>query len=102
MKVVKSTSGKLQVRVKFIILDEGDFFEAPEYAYYTISEEEGLAYFKGFCAVIGCELPGNFVDVPPALNDFAAQFKGKVKITVKTNKDQFRNIYCNGLHEDAA
>lgn len=100
MDIVKSSNGKIQARVKVIILTEGDYFESPEYIYYNIGDEEGLAYFKGFCAVVGCELPEKFSDIQPAIAEFAAKFDGKIKITIKTNKENFRNIFVNGLHTD--
>ena len=102
MDVVKSSSGKIQARIKVVILNEGDYFENTEYMYFNIGDEEGLAYFKGFCAVVGCELPENFVDIQPAIAEFAAEFDGKLKITIKTNKENFRNIFVNGLHTDVS
>ena len=100
MKLVKSSSGKIQARTKFVILNEGDFFERPVFSYYTIDNQEGFAYFKGFAEAIAMPLPVKFSDLQAAMNDFCAEFKGQMKITVKTNKDGFKNVYFNGLHEE--
>ena len=100
IKIVKSSAGKIQTRIKYVILDEGKWFERPVFGYYTIDNQEGFAYFKGFAEVVGMALPSKFSDIQAAANDFCAEFNGKVKITVKTNKDGFKNVYCNGLHED--
>ncbi len=99
MTLTKSSTGKIQAKIKYIILSEGDWFERPVSSFYTIDNQEGFAYFKGLAEVVGMTLPKKFADMQAAMNDFVAEFKGQVKITVRTNKDGFKNVYCNGLHQ---
>ena len=112
MTVKKSSSQKILVVTKFVItgiikadaeLKEEDLLEKPVYLYSTIDSEEGMAYFKGLCQVIGCELPGKMADLQAALNEFVAEWDSEAKIQVKEGKNKdgsptgFKNIYCNGL-----
>jgi hypothetical protein len=106
IKVQKSSSNKLQMITKFVIL-EGEYTDKPVSMFHTIDNEEGWAWCKGFLEVIGCQLPTKFADLQATLNDFVAAFEGKLRITVKegTTKDAqgnkvpsgFKNVFCNGF-----
>lgn len=96
MKIQKSASGNLQCMTKLIIQTEGKYFEKSVNSFHTLNQEEGLAYFKGFVAMIGMQLPDKFSDLQAACNDFVAENKDVFKITVKTGKTGFKNVYVNG------
>lgn len=108
MKVKKTPSGKIQAQIKHTIVD-GEYADKSQMQFFTIDNEEGFAYFKGFCQVVGMELPAKMSDLQAAMNDFVAAFNGKLKITVKEGKTKnetgamvpsgFKNVYVNGFHE---
>lgn len=97
--IQKSSANNIQAMTKYIIATEGKFFEKPCNGFHTLNQEEGLAYFKGFAAVIGLQLPQKFADLQAACNDFIGTNKHLFKITVKTAKSGFKNVYVNGIHE---
>jgi len=102
IRIQKSGSGNISAMTKYVIADEGKFFEKPVNGFHTLNNEEGLAYFKGFCAAIGLQLPQRFADLQAACNDFVAENNSLFKITVKTSKGGFKNVYVNGVHEPEA
>jgi hypothetical protein len=107
MKVAKTPSGKIQAQIKHTIV-EGEFADKSQMQFFTIDNEEGFAYFKGFCQVIGMELPAKMSDLQAQMNDFVASSTDKYKITIKEGKTKdangamipsgFKNVYVNGLH----
>jgi len=102
IKIQKAGSGNINAMTKYVIVDEGKFFEKPIAGFHTLNNAEGLAYFKGFAAAIGLQLPKNFEDLQAACNDFIAENKTLFKITVKTGKTGYKGVYLNGPHEAAA
>ena len=110
LKIMKSSTNKLQAMITYSVI-EGDYEGKPVNSFYTIGDEEGFAYFKGWCEIVGMALPAKFSDIQAAANDFIAAFNGKLKITVKEGKKKnpttgalestgFNNVYCNGFHEE--
>ena len=104
MKVKKTPSGKIQAQIKHTIV-EGDFEGKTQMQFFTIDNEQGFSFFKGFCQVIGMDLPAKMSDMQAAMNDYVAGFNGKLKTTVKEGKSKdgtpsgFKNVYVNGFHE---
>lgn len=98
MEVAKSTGGNLQCKTCFGIVDNEKYPDAKVYAFHGLANQEGMAFFKGFCQIIGFALPAKLADLQPAMNDFAQNNTSKYKINVKT-KNGYMNVYCNGVAE---
>lgn len=109
LKIKKSSTNKIQAMIKYTVV-EGEYSDKSVNGFYTIDDEEGFAYFKGWCEVVGMQMPSKFSDIQAAANDYVAAFTGKLKITVKEGKKKdpngalvpsgFKNVYVNGFHEE--
>jgi hypothetical protein len=105
LKIKKTPTGKIQAQIKHTIVDNEKYEGKSQMQFFTIDNEEGFAYFKGFCQVVGMDMPAKMADLQAAANDFVAAFNGKLKITIKEGKSKdgtpsgFKNVYVNGFHE---
>lgn len=93
------TSGRLQVVSTFEIMD-GEYEGSKVKRFDGIEEETNMGYFKGYCVVIGCELPSELTMLQESLNEFVSNNSDLFNITLKTKgKDGIQNLYVNGVSD---
>jgi hypothetical protein len=98
MKVEESRkSGRLQVVSTYMIVD-GDNEGSTVKRFDGIDEEISMGYFKGYCEVIGLELPDDLEVLQEICNVFVSGNEDLFNLTVKT-KDKYANVYVNGISE---
>lgn len=67
-----------------------------------LMSEQNIAYFKGYCDVIGFEYPDDPDDLQEAMNEFVQNFHDLVRVKLKTKADGNQNAYVNGIEESNA
>jgi len=97
MSVETSKSGRIQVVTTFKIAD-GKMKGKEVKKFDGISSEQNMQFFKGYCQVLGIEIPEDLSDLPEALDEFVSEFESLVNIAAVT-KDEYQNIRVKGLSE---
>lgn len=92
-------SGRLQVVSTYEIAD-GEFDGKTIKRFDGLDSEQSMGYFKGYCAVIGLELPDDMELLQESMDEFIANNKDLFDIRVVTN-GQYQNVYINGVSEFA-
>lgn len=97
MSVETSKSGRIQVVTTFKIAD-GKMKGKEVKKFDGIASEQNMAFFKGYCEVLGLEISEDLTELPEALDEFVSDFKSLVNIAAIT-KDEYQNIRVKGLSE---
>lgn len=98
MSVGKSKqSGRIQVMTSFRII-EGPEKDKNILRFDGLDNEIGIGFFKGFCEVIGFEIPEDIEELPEALEEFVAHCDDIFNIRVKTKGD-FQNVSVLGVSD---
>lgn len=97
MEVTFSKNKKLMVVSTFKIAD-GKLKGREVKKFDMLETDQNMSYFKGYCEVLGIDIPDSITDLPEALAEFVDGFKELVNITVKT-KDEYQNIYIKGVSD---
>lgn len=95
MEIGKSKKMRLQVASKFRVA-KGEHKGSEVTRFDGIENENNVAFFKGYCEVIGCELPEDSEDLRVALEDFVDKNDDLFDITLVT-KNGFQNIQIGGV-----
>ena len=97
MEVTFSKSKRLMVVTTFKIAD-GKLKGREVKKFDGLETDQNMGYFKGFCEVLGIDIPDSIADLPEVLAEFVDGFKELVNISVKT-KDEFQNVHIKGVSE---
>lgn len=97
MEVGFSKNKRLQVVTTFKIV-EGKLKGKEVKKFDGLDSETSISYFKGYCEVLGLDIPDSISDLPDVVAEFIEGFKDIVNITIKT-KDEYQNVYIKGLSE---
>jgi len=97
MYVGVSKNERLQVISVFKIQD-GAYKGAEVWRFDGIDNDVSMSWFKGYCEILGVDVPENISDLPDALEEFVANDGSLYNITVKT-KDEFQNVLVRGVNE---
>jgi len=92
MEVTKSKKGRLQVASKFKVRRPKDAKGKETMTFHGLENENNIAYFKGFCEVIGLELPDDMEELPEALETFVDECEDEFTVKLVTNKGGFQNM----------
>ncbi len=98
MEVGKSKKLRLQVASKYRIV-EGKYKGSEVTRFDGIENENNVAFFKGYCEVIGCEITEDAEELRDILEDFVDKNEDTFKIVLVT-KNGFQNIQVNGVASD--
>lgn len=90
-------SGRLQVESSYEIAD-GEFAGKAVKRFDGIEEETGMGYFKGYCEVIGMEIPEDLELLQETMDAFVAGNTDLFNLTVRINNG-YANVYVNGVSE---
>jgi len=96
MEVGKSKKMRLQVASKFRVL-KGPSKGSEFTRFDGIENENNVAFFKGYCEVIGCELPEDSEDLQASLEDFVDKNEDSFEVKLVTNKEGFQNVQVQGV-----
>lgn len=97
MSVDESANGRIQVVTTFVVAD-GKMKGKEVKKFDGIASDKNMEFFKGFCQVLGIEIPEDITDLPEVLDEFVGEFKDLVNIKAIT-KDEYQNIRVTGLSE---
>lgn len=97
MELGFSKNQRLQVISEFEIAD-GKYKGKTLKKFDGLKDEVNMSFFKGYCEVLGVEIPENISNLPDVLANFVDDFNSLVNITVKT-KDEYTNIYVKGISD---
>ena len=92
MEVTKSKNGRLQVASKFKVRRPKELKGKETMTFHGLENENNIAYFKGFCEVIGLELPDDMEELPEALESFVDECEDEFTVKLVTNKGGFQNM----------
>jgi len=92
MEVTKSKKGRLQVASKFKVRRPKEAKGKETMTFHGLENENNIAYFKGFCEVIGLELPDDMEELPEALENFVDECEDEFTVKLVTNKGGFQNM----------
>jgi hypothetical protein len=107
MKLEESKgTGRLQVASLFDIVD-GQFEGKTVKRFDGLDNETSMGYFKGYCEVIGLELPDDLNELQDVMDTFVANNSDLFNITVKTSEGKnkegktvnYTNVYVNGISD---
>lgn len=95
IEINTSKKGRLQVVTRFKIADGKQ--KGSEVARFDgIDNDISMSYFKGYCEVLGIEIPSDITDLPDTLDSFLEENRGELyALTLKT-KDEYQNVYVKG------
>jgi len=96
MEVGKSKKMRLQVASKFRVL-KGPSKGSEFTRFDGIENENNVAFFKGYCEVIGCELPEDAEELQASLEDFVDKNDDSFEVKLVTNKEGFQNVQVQGV-----
>jgi hypothetical protein len=88
-------SGRLQVVSTFMVAD-GEYENQTVKRFDGIDNETSMGYFKGYCEVLGVDLPEDLEQLQDSLNEFVESNTTLFEVVVKTNKEGYQNVYVNG------
>ena len=91
----KKGNGRLQVVTKFEVQGGSEDGRTTS-RYDGIEEEESMGYFKGYCEVLGVEIPDDLQELPDVLEDFVDNCQDTFQLTLAT-RNQFQNINIVGV-----
>lgn len=97
MELGFSKNQRLQVVSEFEIVD-GKYKGKTLKKFDGLKDEVNMSFFKGYCEVLGVEIPENISDLPDTLSNFVDDFNSLINITVKT-KDEYTNVYVKGISD---
>ncbi len=97
MEIGFSKNNRLQVVSEFEIAD-GKYKGKTLKKFDGLKDEVNMSFFKGYCEVLGIDIPDNISDLPDVLSNFTDDFNSLVNIVVKT-KDEYTNIYVKGISD---
>lgn len=91
-------SGRLQVVSTFEVVD-GEYEGKSIKRFDGIDNETGIGYFKGYCEILGVDLPSDISELEACLDDFVTKNNELFDVVVKTNDEGYQNVYVNGPSE---
>jgi hypothetical protein len=98
LKLGESKNKNMQIVVTYEIVD-GDYTGKTLKQFHQLSNEQ-IGYFKGFCEVIGLDLPDDANAWQEAMDEFVAGNNDLYNLHVKTKEgSQYSNTYLNGISE---
>jgi hypothetical protein len=97
MEIAESKNGRMQVVTTFKVAD-GKLKGKEVKKFDGLASAQNMGFFKGFCQVIGFEIPEDIEDLSEALMEFVSDFNSLVNIKA-TTRDEFQNIRVTGLSE---
>jgi hypothetical protein len=100
MEIAESKNGRMQVVTTFKVAD-GKMKGKEVKKFDGLASAQNMGFFKGFCQVIGFEIPEDIEDLTEALEEFVSDFDSLVNIKA-TTRDEFQNIRVTGLSEYGA
>lgn len=99
MDINTSKKGRLQVVTRFKIVD-GKNKGAEVMRFDGIDNDTSMSYFKGYCDIIGMDIPSDISDLPETLEEFVDSNKNEIfSVNLKT-KDEYQNVYVKGGQVD--
>jgi len=101
MEINVSKNGRVQVITTLKIVD-GKFKNKECMKFDGIDSDTNMSWFKGYCEVLGIEIPESITDLPNTLEEFVSENKNAIyNITLKTKND-YQNILVKGsdIEED--
>lgn len=101
MALTQSKNDNDMVVTTFIVAD-GNYEGKDIKKHNMLMSEQNIAYFKGYCEVIGFEYPDDPDDLQEAMNTFVSAFHSIVRVKVKTKADGNQNVYVNGIEPSNA
>ena len=96
MEVGHSKKGRLQVASKFRI-KAGKYKGSEVTRFDGIENENNIAFFKGYCEVIGLDVPSDPEELLNACEDFVDKNDDTFDIALVTNEGGFQNIQVSGV-----
>lgn len=90
-------SGRLQVVSTYKIAD-GEHEGSIVKRFDGLDNETSIGYFKGYCEIIGMDVPSDISTLQTAMNKFVSDNDDLFNIVVKT-KDKYANVYVNGVSD---
>ena len=97
MKLEESKKGRVQVTSTYEIAD-GEYEGKTVKRFDGLDTETNLGYFKGYCEIIGYDIPEDIELLQEGMDEFVANNPDLFNITIKI-KDQYSNVYVNGVSE---
>ena len=97
MKLDESKKGRVQVTSTYEIAD-GEYEGKTVKRFDGLDTETNLGYFKGYCEIIGYDIPEDIELLQEGMDEFVANNPDLFNITIKI-KDQYSNVYVNGVSE---
>lgn len=95
MEVALSKNKRTQVVTTFQIAD-GKYKKTEIKKFDGIDSDVSISWFKGYCEVLGLEIPEDLMELPDVLEEFVEDNKGDLfRISLKT-KDEYQNITVKG------
>lgn len=98
MEIGLSKNNRLQVVTTFRI-DDGQYAGEEYRKFDGINDEVGIGWFKGYCEVLGIDIPDEMEDLQDTLDAFIDSNPPAFHLTLKT-KDGFQNCYLKGAAEE--
>ncbi len=95
MEMNDGSAGRLQVIVSYIILGGDQDGKKPK-QFFGMETPVGIGFFKGYCEVIGLEIPEDMTELPQAIDAFYPGFKGILHVIMRT-KGEYQNIYLTDV-----
>ena len=95
MEVTLSKNKRIQVVSTFRIAD-GKHKKTEIKKFDGIDSDVSISWFKGYCEVLGLEIPEDLMELPDVLEEFVGDNKDELfRLTLKT-KDEYQNITVKG------
>ena len=95
-------TGRIQVVSTYEIAD-GDYQGKTVKRFDGLDNETSMGYFKGYCEIIGLDIPEDLELLQDTMDEFVANNTDLFNITVKTTKGEgdktYSNVYVNGISE---
>lgn len=99
MKICLSKNKRLQVVSDFEIVD-GKFEGETLMKFDGIDSDVSMSWFKGYCEVLGLEVPEDIGDLPDAIETYLGENEDVLfNLRVKTKGD-YQNMYLQGVIDD--
>ncbi len=91
-------SGRLQVVSEFEIVD-GEHEGQTVRKFDGINNEQEMGWFKGYCDIIGFEVPKDLTDLESEMSGFVENNSDLFNIRLKTGNSGYQNLYVQGVSE---
>jgi hypothetical protein len=97
MEVNLSKKQRIQVCTTLKFMD-GKYKDKEFLKFDGIDNDVSMGWFKGFCEVIGVELPEDIENLPEVLDDFVNETQDMLNVTLRT-KDGYTNAFVKGISD---